>query len=114
MAFGTLSTLALAARASTLETIIASIERTPPVDEAEFADAVGALVLCGVRGTEIARRLGVESSCITRWTKNGTTPHPIGRKVYARHLPKIARDHLASLHEQLGMAEQPVALAEAA
>lgn len=103
MALGTLSTLALANKVSVLEKIIEAIETDPPVGEAEFADAVAALVLCGVRGTEIARRFNVKSSCITRWTKNGATPHPVGRKVYARHLPKIGQDHLAKLRAELGV-----------
>lgn len=114
MELGTLSALALAARASVLERVIEAIEAEPPIEEAAFADAVGALVLSGVRGTEIARRLGVESSCITRWTKNGATPHPTGRKVYARHLPRIARDHLATLHVQMGVATTDETMAEAA
>ena len=114
MDHGTLSALALAARASILERIVEAIEADPPIGEAAFADAVGALVLCGVRGTEIARLLGVESSCITRWTKNGATPHPTGRKVYARHLARIARDHLATLHVQMGIATKDETMAEAA
>ena len=110
-----LALLAVANRIDTLEAVATRMEANPPEGEAAFADAVRALLLCGVQGIEIGRMLGVESSCITRWTKRGATPHPVGRRTYARHLPAIARKAIATLREEYGMpAPAPLVLAEAA
>lgn len=114
MRHGTLSTLVLITRIAILEQMADSMESRPPEGEAEFADALSALLLTGVLGIEIGRMLGVESSCITRWTRNGVTPHPIGRKVYAGHLPKIARRQIESLRAELGREAPAMQIAVAA
>ena len=99
---GSLSLIAMRARADLLETLADMMEASPPLGDIEFTDAVHALIVAGVEHKEIARRFSVDIPTVERWSLSQSVPHKAARTPYAAHLVKTARFHANLLRAVCG------------
>lgn len=111
MKHGPMTLLATATRAALIEQLARAMEDSPPLDDAQFCDAIKSLTVAGVQTIDIAAVLKVATPTVTRWGQGKASPHPTSRRVYLRILPGFARTQAADL---LATMPLPTPMAEAA
>lgn len=87
--------IALRAKVALLNQIADLMEASPPLSDLEINDAFHAMVVAGVKKSELARCFSVDVTTVNDWVQCRKVPPHAARQAYAKHLVKIARRHTA-------------------